>query len=390
MRKLTKFIRDRRGAVAIVVALSLPMIAGFAALGIDMGYIVLLQARLQATADAAGLAAASAAQDNVYYSTGVAVEYASKNMTVEGHGYVLDPTDVVLGNWNAGTHTFTPAGAGTCVNAVQVTTRRSAANGNPAGLFFGRILGFYNTDISARAVVTFGAACGGGGGGATRFLIDDEMIDSDVPVIEDLAAWAGLPPDELINDNDGDWFIDLFQHMPPGDTTIEPPTGQVGDEALFDIDHPAWPFSDTSTPSFADFLNFNEDGSWRQDLVPKSMLDPLVGVSSISDGSVYPSFVDPDFVHVSPVFKSDVSNLNPVGGTEPGTPAVNALGLRRGLLAFKIIGVGIDPDGAGSVLPNLIIEVVDPSTIDLNTMQPSASGGGGGGAVVAGAVQLVQ
>ena len=383
MRTIEGFFRDRRGVVAIIIALTLPVIAAFAALAIDIGHVASLQARLQATADAAGLAAAIAAQDDVDETPEVAVEYASKNMPVEAHGNVLKPSDVVLGNWDAGTHTFTPAGGGLCINAVEVITRRSEANGNPVGLFFARILRIYETDISARAVTTFGAACGAGGG-ATRFLIDDEMIDSDIPVIEDVAAQAGLPPEEIISDNNDDWFIDLFQHMPLGDKTIELPTGQVGDEALFDIDHPAWPFSDTSTPSFTDFLNFNEDGSWRQNLVPTHMLDPLVGVDAVSDGNVYQSYVHPDYVHVSPVFSSDVSHLNPVNNA----PAVNALGLRRGLLAFKIIGVGTDPDGAGSVLPYLILEIVDPSTIDLNTLQPP--GGGGGGVVVAAGVQLVQ
>ena len=42
-------------------------------------------------------------------------------------------------------------------------------------------------------------------------------------------------------------------------------------------------------------------------------------------------------------------------------PAVNAKGWRRGMAAFKIIGVGDDPDGPGSKLPNLIFEFVDPS-----------------------------
>ena len=47
------------------------------------------------------------------------------------------------------------------------------------------------------------------------------------------------------------------------------------------------------------------------------------------------------------------------------------------MLAFKIIGVWDDPDGpGGSVLPNLIIEVVDPATIDLDDL---GMGGGGGG-----------
>ena len=39
------------------------------------------------------------------------------------------------------------------------------------------------------------------------------------------------------------------------------------------------------------------------------------------------------------------------------------LGERRGLVAFKIIGVGQDPDGSGAVLPNLIFEIVDPIDI---------------------------
>ncbi len=77
--------------------------------------------------------------------------------------------------------------------------------------------------------------------------------------------------------------------------------------------------------------------------------------------------MDPDFIHVSPVTKGDTNVLNPVVtplSPVNGVPAVNALGLRRGLLAFKIIAVGIDPDGpGGSVLPNLIIEVVAPSTV---------------------------
>ena len=162
MRKITEYIRDRRGAVAIIVALSLPMIAGFAALGIDMGYIVLLQARLQAAADAAALAAATAIDEPAQAKI-LAVDYASENMTAEAHGHVLDPSDVVFGNWKAETHTFTAGGAPT--NAVQVITRRSAANGNPARLFFARILGFDASDVNAEAIATAGA------GGAGDFCI---------------------------------------------------------------------------------------------------------------------------------------------------------------------------------------------------------------------------
>ena len=203
-------------------------------------------------------------------------------------------------------------------------------------------------------------------GTGTRFLIDDEMFDTDIPEIENLAAAYGTTSAALLSDSDGDWFID----MPPGEV-LELPTGQIGDEALFAIDHPEWPFSAGSDPSHTDFLNYNDDSnSWRYDLVPSSMLDPLLGVSTVSDPDEYWKFVNPNYIHVSPVYKSDVSSLNLVGGV----PAVNALGERRGLVAFRILNVGDDPDGGGSKLPNLIIEIVSPSEVELNAVPPFSGG----------------
>ena len=52
-----------------------------------------------------------------------------------------------------------------------------------------------------------------------------------------------------------------------------------------------------------------------------------------------------------------------------GVPQVNTKGLRQGLLAYKIIAVGDDIDGSGSVLPELIIEIVDPATVSLDDLE---------------------
>ena len=82
-----------------------------------------------------------------------------------------------------------------------------------------------------------------------------------------------------------------------------------------------------------------------------------------------PSLVDLDFVNVSPVYNNDINELNPVivPGAYGGIPAVNALGLRRGLLAYKIIDWSWHPAGyeekVPSYLPYLQIEVVDPVLI---------------------------
>lgn len=348
-------VESQSGAALVLVAVSLVALMGVVALAVDIGLLFHVRTKLQATADAAALAAAPEIPSE-FDARLVAREYVGLNEA--GDDAVLKDESVVLGNWDAGNKQFTPDG--NPLNAVEVTVERTQGNENPVPLWFARVLGINDADVSATAI----AAIGGGPG--TRFLIDDEMIDKDIPVIEALAAEYGVSPEDLISDGDGDWFIDL----PPGEI-LELPTGQVGDEGLFDINHPEFPFSQTSNPSHPDFLNFNEDGSWRQGLVPKKKLDPLIGVSRVDDPSRYPSYVSDECSHVSPVYKSDISALNPVNGT----PAVNALGMRRGLLAFAIVDVGIDPDGpSGSVLPNLIIRVCDPTEIDL--VGPGSGGGG--------------
>jgi len=335
--------RAQRGAATVLVVAILVTLMVMVALSVDVGHMLVVRTHLQGAADAAALAAAARLPDPTD-SVSEAVAYTTHND--RGHPGILDPGDVVLGHWDLASRTFS-AGANP-VNSVRVALERSPGRGNALPLSFARLLGRHAA--SARAVAIAYSASGPG----TRFLIDEEVIDSDVPSIEELADRLGRPPDEIIRDNDGDWFIDL----PPGEV-LTLPTGQVGDEGLFDVSHAAFPFGDSTSPSYEDFLNFNEDGTWRQDLVPKSMLDPLLGPEPVNDPADYPGFVDEDFCNVSPVWKSDLSVLNPVGGD----PAVNALGERRGLLSFQLIGIGSDPDGAGSKLPDIIIRICAPGEI---------------------------
>ena len=351
-----------RGAVVVIALICITVLLGFTALVIDVGTLYRARTELQRSADAAALAAISAFEDGGSQgamATGAyqrAVTYAGLNAVLGTSLMLTNGTDVEVGAYDANTRIFT-AGQ-TPFSGVRVIARRDSQSPNgPVALYFMGLFGHSTADVAATAMA-YRPAMG------TRFLIDNELIDTDIPAIQDLADSLGVAPDDLVNDNDGDWFID----MPPG-TVLELPTGQVGDEGLFDIAHAGFPFSTSSNPSHADFLNYNEDSSsWRYDLVPKETLDPLIGVSTVSDQSVYSSYVYPSFIHVSPVYTGDVSALNPVDTPQPGTPTVNALGLRRGLLAFKIIALGSDPDGPGDVLPNLIIEIVDPATVDLATV----------------------
>ncbi len=152
------FLQDQRGSVFAIIGIGLVMAAGLTALAVDMGYLYGLKGRLQTTADFAVLAAVTQLPDEDAART-MALDYAAKNMPASEHGGVLANADVVTGNWDSSTRTFTPAG--NPINAVRVVTRRSQANGNAAGLFFARILGFDEVDVETTAIASSqaGDAC---------------------------------------------------------------------------------------------------------------------------------------------------------------------------------------------------------------------------------------
>ena len=341
--RFARFVKrsHRRGAVAAFVVVVIPVMIGFAALTVDVGYLYNVRAELQNAADATALSAAQLLP-NVSAVKSTAFAYAVANQG--HHGAVLKDSDLVTGYWDVAGGVFQADGKPT--NAVRVTVRRAEENGNPVSLMFAAIFGWTTTNVSARATAMSGSVPG-----RVRFLIDDEVLDTDLPAIQQLAADEGVSPDDLLRDNDGDGFIDI-----PGGKVLELPTGQTGDEGLFAIES-NFEFTPISSPSLVDFLLYNPNGDKRG--IPDTKLDPLVSVDPVSDAAAYPNYIDPAQVLVSPIYKSDVSNTSPY---------VQAKGQRRGLWAFKIIAVGADPDGNGSCLPNLVFESVDPATIDLDSL----------------------
>ena len=168
------------------------------------------------------------------------------------------------------------------------------------------------------------------------------MIDKDVPAIQNLANSLGRDVQELVTARgfnqgkqygDSNWYWeDNFLDMPAG-VQLTLPTGQAtsygtNDAGMFDINHPAFPF--TSETDFQDFVMYSETGGDTSKWGTNSQyildqLNPLLGVSPVTDASRYDSFVDPDFIHISPVNESDISTLNMSGGV----PQINDKGLRR-------------------------------------------------------------
>lgn len=130
-------------------ALLLIVLFGMVAFAVDVGYLNLVRTQLQATADAAALAAASRLGQGDMVA--VSQDIASKNF-VAGRAGQLAASDVQTGTWNTDTRTFSPSG--TYINAVKVTVKSGPSNGGSTSLFFGRILGQSSADLSASAIAT--------------------------------------------------------------------------------------------------------------------------------------------------------------------------------------------------------------------------------------------
>lgn len=145
--------RDRSGAFAPISALLLIVILGFGALAVDMGYAYIERSQLQATADATALTGALQLPDQTEM-VNQALVIAEANMAATKYGTVLANADIQAGNWDPATRTFVAGLAP--INAVQTTTRRQVASGNPAPSFLGGIFGISNYDVAAASIATQG------------------------------------------------------------------------------------------------------------------------------------------------------------------------------------------------------------------------------------------
>ena len=140
----------RRGNIVVLSAFLMIAMLAMVAFAVDLGYIADAKSELQRSADAGALAAAARLPN-----TGNAVT-AAINCTTNNRTSItpaLNAQDIVFGFWDRDTATFhNPRPAGRPYNAVKITLRRTAANGNPLSLFFGRVIGRNAADVTASAI----------------------------------------------------------------------------------------------------------------------------------------------------------------------------------------------------------------------------------------------
>lgn len=146
-RQLVRFAGDQSGAVATITAISVPMMLGLAGLA-EFSVVHSIRNQLQATADAAALAAAQTEGTNPQRKA-EAARIGGVNMDPDLHGVVVRESDVRFRHWDPAAREVT---GGSPKDAVVVTAKRARDNGNPLSLTFLRFFGIASTDIEATAV----------------------------------------------------------------------------------------------------------------------------------------------------------------------------------------------------------------------------------------------
>lgn len=155
--------RSERGAVAILVALSLVTLFGFAALAIDMGRFRVASAELQNASDSGALRGAwelDATTTGLALAQDKGIEFAEKHSADNDDLTDVTHDDVVPGRWDFKTGVFEEGGDPEDINAVEVTTYRSDAKGTAMVPWLGTVGGFGSGQEKRKAVaVGLGPGC---------------------------------------------------------------------------------------------------------------------------------------------------------------------------------------------------------------------------------------
>lgn len=136
---------NRRGAMLVLIALTLPLVLIMVAFAVDVAWMQLVRTELRTATDAASRAGAKqlSLQQSKSAARRAAKDAAKRNL-VAGKPLKVRSKEIVFGISRQTTPTsrfvFTPGGAQ--LNAVQVTGKRTAGSaGGPVALFLGHVMG---------------------------------------------------------------------------------------------------------------------------------------------------------------------------------------------------------------------------------------------------------
>ena len=158
-------LRHRRAGVSTLAAITFSGLVAAGALSLNEAHLHYRGLLQRQTTQAASLA--GAAKLATYYASGTnsttaivnaAQTITTANMPTATYGTIVPASNVVLGNWNATTSTFTSlAQSGTTSpNAVKVIGSSTTANGNPISLLMAAVSGRASADYTTSSISSYG------------------------------------------------------------------------------------------------------------------------------------------------------------------------------------------------------------------------------------------
>jgi len=265
--------KREKGSALIILALSLLVLMGLAALAVDLGAVYAARTQLQAGADAAALAAVQELRNGQAYST--AAQYAGLN-SVMNTPITLGESDVITGYFDFSTGEFTPDGEPE--NAVKVSARRTDDSPDgPLELFFGRVIGLDSVALEAESVAAVDGRVTGvdppAGPGEYDLLPFAVDID-DVGRLEDLEGNSIDAVDFVIDYETG--TVIVHERV---DLTIQ----VLGSEIVYGVGGPAIPvyaWPSVNNGASYDQMVGGQAVSGGEELVYAGVEDPMVAVKA--------------------------------------------------------------------------------------------------------------
>lgn len=142
-------IKSRRKGTSIAyVCVIMSALLGISTLAVDFGRVQLAKTQMHLAVDAASRAAVIGLVTSSSQARTDGKAVALQNL-VDGTGLTLTNADILVGNWNVATSTFTSGGSPS--NAVRVNGQRSYARGTAVPLLFASFLGRTGCNVNATA-----------------------------------------------------------------------------------------------------------------------------------------------------------------------------------------------------------------------------------------------
>jgi Flp pilus assembly protein TadG len=314
--------RKRRGAIAPLTCVLMPVFIALAAFAVDISYIATAQSELQNASDSAALAGVgelgtyyvqynlpgqTTATKASIYNTAVASAktsakaYAGYNAAGEVGSLTLLDSDIDVGyTTSAGVYTSTKTSTSNFPNTLKVTLRRDSTANGTLPLFFGRMLGTPNMDLTAPATaVAYGATLNGFGVGTANSRV--------LPVTYDYQSWDNFLATG--KDPDGNITKDSATGYPV--IQVYPSIKDTGNFGLLSLDD--------SHNGASEIRNWISNGLQPTDVqaLKNANLIPLSSHSSQWDWSGNPGLKASDIMainenvgktYILPLFKPAISN----------------------------------------------------------------------------------